>query len=70
MINIYVFKMFSNKSHNIFFTEDLLKRFAKTYKFCDGDINKFCQMLRKGVYTYEYMDSWETFNEIWLSDKK
>ena len=42
MINIYVFKMFSNKSHNIFFNEDLLKRFAKTYKFCDGDINKFC----------------------------
>ena len=27
-------------------------------------------MLRKGVYPYEYMDSWETFNETSLSDKQ
>ena len=27
-------------------------------------------LLRKGVYPYEYMDSWERFDEISLPDKK
>ena len=27
------------------------------------DINKFILLLRKGVYPYEYMDSWGRFNE-------
>ena len=27
-------------------------------------------LLRKGVYPYEYMDSWEVFNEISFPDKK
>ena len=27
-------------------------------------------MLRKGVCLYEYMDSWERFNEVYLPDKK
>ena len=27
-------------------------------------------MFRKGVYLYEYMDSWERFNEVSLPDKK
>ena len=27
-------------------------------------------MVRKGVYSYEYMDSWERFNETSLSNKK
>ena len=27
-------------------------------------------LLRKGVYPYEYMDSWERFNETSLPDKK
>ena len=27
-------------------------------------------MLRKGVYPYEYMDSWEKFNETSLSSKE
>ena len=31
--------------------------------FCSGDINKFILLLRKGVYTYEYMDSFERFFE-------
>ena len=27
-------------------------------------------LLRKGIYPYEYMDSWEKFNEASLPDKK
>ena len=27
-------------------------------------------LLRRGVYTYEYMDEWEKFNEILLPEKK
>ena len=27
-------------------------------------------LLRKGVHSYEYMDSWERFNETSLPDKK
>ena len=34
------------------------------YKFCKGDLNKSFLLLRKGIYPYEYMDSWERFDEI------
>ena len=27
-------------------------------------------MLRKGVYPYEYMDSWKSFDETWLPEKE
>ena len=47
-----------------------MKRFANTFEFCNGDTNKFILLLRKGVYPYEYMDSWERFNETSLPDKK
>ena len=40
------------------------------YKFCDGNINKFFMLLRKGVIPYEYMDSWEKCNETLLPAKK
>ena len=40
------------------------------YQFCNGDINKFVFLLRKGVYRYEQMDSWERFNETLLLNKK
>ena len=39
-------------------------------QFCNGDINKFILLLRKGVYPYEYMDSWERFNGESLPDKE
>ena len=34
----------------------LIKRFANIYEFCHEDINKFILLLRKGVYSYEYME--------------
>ena len=40
------------------------------YQFCNGDINRFVLLLRKGVYLYEHMESWERFDEISLLDKK
>ena len=36
----------------------------------NGDNNKFVLLLREGVYPYEYMDSWERFNETSLPSKK
>ena len=50
--------------------DDLIKKFPITYKFCDVNLNKFVLLLRKGVYPYEYMDSWERFNEISLPPTK
>ena len=47
-----------NKSHKKPFNKCLIKRFANTYEFCGGDISKFCLMLRKAVYPYEYMNAW------------
>ena len=49
---------------------DLIEKFPTTYKFCNGNLNKFVLLLRKGVYPYEYMDSWERFNETSLPPKK
>ena len=43
--------------------QELIERFANTYKFCNNDINKFIMLLRKGVYPYEYMGDWNKFNE-------
>ena len=48
----------------------LIKKFPNTYTFCNNDINKFILLLREWVYPYEYMDSWERFDEISLPDKK
>ena len=36
----------------------LIEKFPSVYKFCDGDLNKFVLLLRKGVYPHEDMDSW------------
>ena len=50
--------------------DDLIEKFPRTYKFCNGNLNKFVLLLRKGVYPYEYMDSWERFNETSLPAKE
>ena len=51
------------------FNKDLIKKFKNTYSFCNNNLNKFILLLRKGVYPYEYMDSWERFNETSLPSK-
>ena len=51
------------KNYEKDFNNDLINRFAITYEFCNKDINKFILSLRKGVYPYEYMGSWERFDE-------
>ena len=47
----------------------LIKRFYNTHQLSKNDINKFKLLLRKGVYPYEYMDSWKRFNETELHQK-
>ena len=39
------------------FNKELIKKFKKTYSFCNNDLNKFISLLRKGVYPYENMDN-------------
>ena len=46
------------------------ERFYNTYQICNENIEKFKLILRKGVYLYEYMDSWKEFNEPVPLDKK
>ena len=52
------------------FDENLKKPFFNTNKLSNHDINTFIIFLRKSVYSYEYMDDWETFNDISLPEKK
>ena len=58
----------SSKNHKKHFNKYLMKRFANTYEFCDGD-KKFYLMSRRGVYAHEYMDSWKRFDETSLPGK-
>ena len=41
-----------------------------TFKISNNDINQFILLLKKCVYTDEYMDEWEKFNEISLPAKE
>ena len=57
--NLLIFRRFEcEKNYEKKFNEELIKRFANIYEFCNKD-NKFVLLLRKGIYPYEYMDSWE-----------
>ena len=40
------------------------------HKFCNGDLNNFFLLLRKAIYPYEYIDSWERFNKNTIPPKE
>ena len=42
----------------------------KIYNILIYDINKYFLLLRKSVYSCEYMDDWEKFNEASLPEKE
>ena len=66
-----IFRCFRcKKNYEKNFNTELIQRFANTYEFCNGDLNKFILLLRKGVYPYEYMDSWQRFDETSLPDRE
>ena len=46
------------------------KKFPNTHQFCSRNVNKFALLLRKGIYPYEYMNSWEKFNETTIPLKE
>ena len=48
----------------------LIEKFPSINQFCNGDLNKFVLLLRKGIYPYEYIDSWEKFDETSLPPKE
>ena len=65
-----ILKCFNSKqNYEKDFNKELIKRFANIYEFCNGNLNKFILLLRKGVYSYEYMDNWEKFDETSLPNK-
>ena len=47
-----------------------IKECPTLYKFCNGDLNKFFLLLRKGIYPYEYTGSWERFVENTIPPKE
>ena len=66
-----IFRCFRcKKNYEKNFNKKLIQRFAITYEFCSGYLNKFILLLRKGVYQYEYIDSWRRFNETSLPYKE
>ena len=48
----------------------LIKNFFSVYQFCNGDIDKFALLLRKGFYPGKYIDRLGRFDDTSLPDKK
>ena len=46
--------------------EGLMEKFPRVYQFFNGNLQKFFLLLRRGVYPYECMDSWEKIDETSL----
>ena len=51
-------------------SNESIKNFPTLYKFWNGDLNKFFLLLREGIYPYEYIDSWERFDETTIPLKE
>ena len=49
---------------------EAIKHFPIFYQFCNGDLEKLFLLLGKGIYPYEYMDSWEKFDETSIPPKE
>ena len=62
--------LFCNECCSKKLNEKLKKKFKGTFKFFDSNINIFILLLRKVIYTYEYMDDWENSNETKLPEKE
>ena len=58
------------KNYKKYFNKELIQKFSNTHKFCNGDLNKFILLLRRGVYSYKYTDSWQKFDETSLRDRE
>ena len=66
-----IFKCFNCKqNYEKDFNKELIKRFANTYEFCNKNLINFILLLRKGVYSYEYMDNWGRFDGTSLPNKE
>ena len=50
--------------------EVLIRKFPSIYQYCNGNLNEFILLLRKGIYPYEDMDNWENFDETTIPSKK
>ena len=50
--------------------EGFIEKLPSIYQFCNGNLNKFVLLLRKGVYLYEDMDNWEKFDETAIPPKE
>ena len=49
---------------------EAIKNFPITQQFWNGDLNNSFLLIRKGVYPYEDMDSWEKFEETTIPPKE
>ena len=47
-----------------------IRSFPVLHLFCNGDLNKFVLLLRKGFYPYEYMNSLEKINDTSIPPKE
>ena len=65
-----MFKCLKCNKYEKEFNKILIKRFAITYEFYDGDINRFILLLGEGFYPYEYKGSWKIFDKKIISLKR
>ena len=48
----------------------LKEKLKNVYDFCNGNIDKFLLLLRKGAYPYDYMGNWKRFDQNTLPQRK